>query len=549
MSATDIWMLIAGLGLFLYGMFHLEDSMKQMEGRSFKLFLQKNTKNKFKAILSGTMVTAVLQSSSIVNLMVLSFVGAGILSMRNAIAVVLGANIGGTFNSWLVALLGFKVDINSITLPLIGIAGICLVVFKQKKTIYQIGLFCMGLGMLFLGLQFMKQSMDAMMTQFDFSPYLTYPRIVFLLIGFIITSIVQTSSATVVVVLTALYAHVIPIETAIAVVLGAELGTTVKLILGAIGGNAAKKRVALGNSLFNVLTSAAGFILIEPIIQLITQTFLIKDPILVLVAFQTFINLAGVSLIYFFLNKYGDFLEKQFKESKKTVLQFLQNASVEVPSTITDMMNKEVGLYIERVIRFNLTTFHIKPNWLINSEFEGVYQNQYSKNDTVELPDQYQQLKESEGEILAYYSKAISQIKQPDEIVRINKLIEALRNAMYSAKGMKDVYQDKTEFSNSINEVKYEMYHQFQAELSEFYKVLYESFTNKEINNGLERIAALLEKNKIDFDERINHFYFHAGQNILKEKEISTLFNLNRELYSSCKAIALAVKDFKDKTE
>jgi phosphate:Na+ symporter len=549
MSATDIWMLIAGLGLFLYGMFHLEDSMKQLEGRSFKLFLKKNTKNKFKAILSGTMVTAVLQSSSIVNLMVLSFVGAGILSMRNAIAVVLGANIGGTFNSWLVALLGFKVDINSITLPLIGIAGICLVVFKQKKTIYQIGLFCMGLGMLFLGLQFMKQSMDAMMTQFDFSPYLTYPRIVFLLIGFIITSIVQTSSATVVVVLTALNAHVIPIETAVAVVLGAELGTTVKLILGAIGGNAAKKRVALGNSLFNVLTSAAGFIFIEPIIQLITQFFLIKDPILVLVAFQTFINLAGVILIYFFLNKYGDFLEKQFKESKKTVLQFLQNASVEVPSTITDMMNKEVGLYIERVIRFNLTTFHIRPNWLINSEFEGVYQSQYAKNDTIELPDQYQQLKESEGEILAYYSKVISQIKQSDEIVRINKLIEALRNAMYSAKGMKDVYQDKTEFSNSINEVKYEMYHQFQAELSEFYKVLYRSFTNIEINNGLERITELLEKIKIDFDERINHFYFHAGQNILKEKEISTLFNLNRELYSSCKAIALAVKDFKDKSE
>ncbi|HLD52371.1 MAG TPA: Na/Pi symporter [Sediminibacterium sp.] len=548
MSATDIWMLIAGLGLFLYGMFHLEDSMKQMEGRSFKLFLQKNTKNKFKAILSGTIVTGVLQSSSIVNLMVLSFVGAGILSMRNAIAVVLGANIGGTFNSWLVALLGFKVELNNVTLPLIGIGGICLIVFKQKKTIYQIALFCMGLGMLFLGLQLMKQSMDAMMTQFDFTPYLSYPRIIFLLLGFIITSIVQTSSATVVVVLTALYAHVIPIETAISVVLGAELGTTVKLILGAIGGNSAKKRVALGNSLFNVLTSAAGFIFIDPIIQLITQTFLIKDPILVLVAFQTFINLAGVILIYFFLNKYGNFLENQFKEDKKTVLQFLQNASVEVPSTITDMLNKEVGLYIERVIRFNLTSFHIKPNWLINSEFEFIYQSQYAKNDSIELPEQYQQLKESEGEILTYYSKVMSQMKQSDEIVRINKLIEALRNAMYSAKGMKDVYQDKTEFSNSINEVKYEMYHQFQSELSEFYKLLYVSFTNKEMNNGLESISSLLEKNKTDFDERINHIYFHAGQNMLKEKDIATLFNLNRELYSSCKAIALAVKDYKDKS-
>ncbi|HQS23300.1 MAG: hypothetical protein B7Y11_00770 [Sphingobacteriia bacterium 24-36-13] len=546
MSATDIWMLIAGLGLFLYGMFHLEDSMKQMEGRSFKLFLQKNTKNKFKAILSGTLVTGVLQSSSIVNLMVLSFVGAGILSMRNAIAVVLGANIGGTFNSWLVALLGFKVELNNITLPLIGVSGICLIVFKQKKLIYQIALFCMGLGMLFLGLQFMKQSMDAMMTQFDFTPYLSYPRLVFLFLGFIITAIVQTSSATVVVVLTALYAHVIPIETAIAVVLGAELGTTVKLILGAIGGNAAKKRVALGNSLFNVLTSAAGFIFIDSIIQLITHTFLIKDPILVLVAFQTFINLAGVLLIYFFLNKYGDFLENQFKEDKKTVLQFLQNASVEVPSTITDMMNKEVGLYIERVIRFNLTSFHIKPNWLINSEFEIIYQSQYAKNDSIELPEQYQQLKESEGEILAYYSKVIAQMKQSDEIIRINKLIESLRNAMYSAKGMKDVYHDKTEFSNSINEVKYEMYHQFQAELSEFYKILYASFINKEINTGLDSIPILLEKNKTDFDQRINHFYFHAGQNVLKEKDISTLFNLNRELYSSCKAIALAVKDCKD---
>ncbi|MBP7346156.1 MAG: hypothetical protein KA952_06450, partial [Sediminibacterium sp.] len=189
------------------------------------------------------------------------------------------------------------------------------------------------------------------------------------------------------------------------------------------------------------------------------------------------------------------------------------------------------------------------PNWLINSEFELDYQSQYAKNEAIELPNQYQYLKETEGEILAYYSKVISQMKQSDEIIRINKLIEALRNAMYSAKGMKDVYQDKTEFSNSINEVKYEMYHQFQAELSEFYKVLYESFVNKEMSNGLDSITLLLEKNKTDFDERINHFYFHVGQNVLKEKDISTLFNLNRELYSSCKAIALAVKDYKDKSE
>ena len=113
MTSTDFWKLLAGLGMFLYGMFHLEDTMKQLEGRAFKLFLQKHTKQKLSAIFSGTIVTAVLQSSSIVNLMVLSFVGAGMLSMRNALSVALGANIGGTFNSWLVALLGFKIDIGN----------------------------------------------------------------------------------------------------------------------------------------------------------------------------------------------------------------------------------------------------------------------------------------------------------------------------------------------------------------------------------------------------------------------------------------------------
>ncbi|MEO8085984.1 MAG: Na/Pi symporter, partial [Bacteroidota bacterium] len=176
MTVSDFWRLLAGLGMFLYGMFHLEDAMKQLDGRGFKLFLKEHTKKKLSAIFSGTVVTAVLQSSSIVNLMVLSFVGAGMLSMRNALGVALGANIGGTFNSWLVALLGFKVDIGKFTLPIIGIAGIGIIVFKNKKRFYQVSKFCMGFGLLFLGLDFIKESMDSSIRQFDFTPYLNYNR-------------------------------------------------------------------------------------------------------------------------------------------------------------------------------------------------------------------------------------------------------------------------------------------------------------------------------------------------------------------------------------
>jgi phosphate:Na+ symporter len=147
--------------------------------------------------------------------MVLSFVGAGILSMRNAIGVVLGANIGGTVNSWLVALLGFKVNMGVATLPIIGIAGIGLVIFKNKKNYYNLCRFVLGFGLLFMGLDYMKQSMDAAILNFDFKPYLKYHKIVFLLIGFVITALIQTSAATIVIVLSALNAQILPLETAV----------------------------------------------------------------------------------------------------------------------------------------------------------------------------------------------------------------------------------------------------------------------------------------------------------------------------------------------
>jgi phosphate:Na+ symporter len=316
-DVINVLQLIAGLSFFLYGMFHLEDALKQLEGRSFKLFLKKHTKNKLSSILNGTLVTALLQSSSIVNLMVLSFVGAGVLSMRNALGVVLGANIGGTFNSWLVALLGFKVDLGNATYPIIGIAGLAMVVFKDRKNYYQLSRFLFGFGLLFLGLDLMKESMDLAIHNLNLSRFLNYPRLFFLLLGFVITAIIQTSAATVVVVLSALHASIIPLETAVAVVLGAELGTSVKVVIGAIGGIAAKKRVALGNTLFNLVSTLLGLIFLDSIIVFISKILCISDPLFVLVSFQSLINVGSAIFFYFFLNQLGDFLEKSFVGKSK----------------------------------------------------------------------------------------------------------------------------------------------------------------------------------------------------------------------------------------
>ncbi len=549
MTTSDFWKLIAGLGLFLYGMFHLEDSIKQLEGRAFKLFLQKHTKKKLSAIFSGTIITGILQSSSVVNLMVLSFVGAGMLSMRNALGVALGANVGGTFNSWIVALLGFKVEIGKFTMPIIGLAGIGMIVFRNRKKFYQIAKFCMGFGLLFLGLEFMKESMDGLIREFDFTPYLSYNRIVFVLIGFVITALIQTSAATVVIVLSALYAQIIPIEIAVAVVLGAELGTTIKIFIGSIGGIPAKKRVAFGNIIFNIATSLFGFILLVPIIQLLREGIGIHDPLLILVSFQTFINISGVILFYYFLGYFASFLEKRFVGNEKTATYFLQNTSPEISDTAIEMVEKEVGLFIFSIIQLNLEAFQLAVEQPTDNEFKKHYEQKYRATNSFSFMDKYQLIKRAEGEILTFYSKMAQEELKKEDMIHLNQLMAAVRNAMYSAKGMKDIVLDRKEFSNSINDLKFGNYQLFRSQLNAFYSQILLVFLSEKRDACFESLSKLLEETKTDYEVRINNSYKDAGKNILKEEDVSTLFNVNRELYSSCKALVFSLKDYLLDTE
>ena len=526
--------MLAGLGLFIYGMFHLEDALKQMEGRAFKLFLKKHTATKPGAIISGTVVTGVLQSSSIVNLLVLSFVGAGMISMRNALGVMLGANIGGTFNSWLLALLGFKMDLASITLPFIGIAGIAMVIFRDRDSVYRVSKFCMGFGLLFMGLEYMKNSMTNLITHFDFRPYLDYPLIVFVMIGFIITALIQTSSATVVIVLSALYSTIIPLPTAVAVVLGAELGTTLKIMLGSVGGIPAKKRVAWGNMIFNILTSTFGFIFLLPLVKFI-QYLGIKDPVLVLVAFQTLINTVGVMAIYFFINNLADFLEKRFRDSTQTATLYIQNDNVEAVNAV-ETIEKEVELFIRRVILLNMEVFGLEKKTTDIKDAFPAGAGDYFKR--------YNLVKQSEGEIFSYYARMGKQKREETELIRLSRLMASVRNAMYSLKGMKDINHDRRELSNSGNDVKFAMYEFLRTQVADFYDKVNETFGQTSQEKAFSGLTALLGEIKSDFDKRMEHLYEHAGQKNLKGLDISTLFNINRELFSSCQAMVLSLKDY-----
>ena len=354
-----IWKLLTGVAIFMLGMNFIEESLHKVAGRPFKLFLKRQTSSNLKAITGGALVTGVLQSSSVVNMMVLAFVGAGVLTMQKALAVILGDNLGTTVDSWFFATVGFKVAIGNIAYVFIGIAGIATIITNKSKRWYQWSKFLLGIGFLFFGLEFMKSGMMELVKKIDLSEMNNYPPVLFLLIGLLITSLIQSSSATIAILLSALYANAISLYAATAMVLGSEIGTTLKFLLASVNGIADKKRVALGNFLFNVITSLLVLIILQPVNYFITGLIGVKNTLLALTFFQSLINLMGIILFFPFLNLFSKFLEKLFTKSDEDTL-FIHKVTPENTDLALDAFEKEIEYFLYYVIEYSLNIFGVK---------------------------------------------------------------------------------------------------------------------------------------------------------------------------------------------
>src|SRR6187402_1463660 len=357
-ESIDIWKMLAGVAIFLLGIKLLEESLQEIAGRRFKLFLKRQTENKIKAIAGGAVVTAVLQSSSVVSLMVLAFVGAGIIHMQNALAIILGANLGTTVSNWIVALVGFKVNIENIALPVTGLAGLGYVIFNKSSSLYNWSRFLFGFSFLFVGLGYIRSGIEEIVNQVDLTQYENSPVIVFVLVGFIITTIIQSSSATMALTLSALFAGGINLYDSMAITLGSEVGTTIKLFIASIKGTAVKKRVALGNFLINIITVSFVLLFLSPVNRLITEVIGIKDDLIALVFFQSLINIFGIFLFYPLLNVLGRFLENRFRSTDDETM-FIHKVDIKEPSTALDGLEKETGHFIEVVCIYALACFEI----------------------------------------------------------------------------------------------------------------------------------------------------------------------------------------------
>ncbi len=274
-SLLDFLGLLGAVGLFLYGMKVMSEGLQKAAGDRLRNILSAMTRNRFTGTVTGFFITALIQSSSASTVMVVSFVNAGLMTLAQSMAVIMGANVGTTFTAWIIALFGFKVDISAFALPLIGLAVPLL--FSSKSRTKSIGEFTIGFAFLFMGLDMISKYVPDLQSNPEMFEFLQrYASmgfgsvLIFCLVGLVLTMVIQSSAATFAITLIMCSKGWIDFPLACALVLGSNIGTTITPLLASMSGNVAAKRTAMGHLLFNFLGTVWVLAVFYPFVDLNT---------------------------------------------------------------------------------------------------------------------------------------------------------------------------------------------------------------------------------------------------------------------------------------
>jgi phosphate:Na+ symporter len=325
-TIVTFFQIVGSLGLFLFGIKLLSEGLQKSAGDKMKAILKLMTKNRFISIMTGILITIIVQSSSATTVMVVSFVNASLMGLTQAIGVILGANIGTTFTGWMVALLGFKVDIT--VLALVSIAFAAPMMFSKKNKTREIADILLGFGVLFLGLNYMSHSMPDITDNVDALAFLStinndtlLMNLLCILIGTFVTIVVQSSSAAMAMTLTMAYNGWLGVTASAAMILGSNIGTTITAYLASIGTSTTAKRAAWAHIIFNVVGSLIALVLFHPMLSFVNwitpgNIYNLAGPSLAaqlplfLAMFHSTFNILNTILFFPFVRQYSRFIER-----------------------------------------------------------------------------------------------------------------------------------------------------------------------------------------------------------------------------------------------
>jgi len=363
---------IGGLGLFLLGMWLMSDGLKMAAGSALNHFLHHWTNTRLRGLGVGIFLTGLIQSSGAVTVATIGFTNAGLLSLKRAIWIIFGSNIGTTTTGWLVTLIGFNFKISAFALPMIGL-GMILKLSKGETRIGALGQALVGFGVLFLGIDVLKETFSALGAgvslenggENGWQTILMYTGF-----GFLITVLMQSSSVTLAITLTALAGGLMTLIPAAAIVIGSNLGSTTTAVFSSFGTNSVAKRVVASHVIFNIITAVVSLILLYPLLSFIlfSQDILSFDQsaTMTLALFHTLFNLLGVLLMIPIADPLVKWLANRFKtkEEDQGKPHYLDKYALELPSLALHALSRET----ERLGHFSLAMAKDSLNFEVSSQ-------------------------------------------------------------------------------------------------------------------------------------------------------------------------------------
>ena len=346
--------IIGGVGLFLLGMTLMSDGLRSVGGNALRSLLQKWTGTRFSSVATGTAITALAQSSSATTLATIGFVSAGLLTFTQAVGVIFGANLGTTMTSWLVALIGLKLQISTVALPMVGLGAFLRLLAKGRPA--HIGGVLAGFGLIFVGIDVLQAGMQTIsqgISPADFAVEGLLGRLLLIGVGIVMTVVTQSSSAAIAATLTALSSGAIDLPQAAALVIGQNVGTTITAAVGSIGATIPARRTALAHILFNVMTGLIAFAILPlflDLVQDVTSSTGSVDHATFIAAFHTAFNILGVAVMLPFLAHFSRLVERLIPGPERMFTSGLDDSAQLVPTIGLDAAAHSVSEMIQVLI-------------------------------------------------------------------------------------------------------------------------------------------------------------------------------------------------------
>ncbi len=533
--------IVAGVGIFIIGMHFMEDGFKLFSGGILEKLISKSTDTTFKAVNLGVIATAFLQSSSLVSIIVISFLSAKIISLAGALGVVFGSAVGTTATTWIVSTLGLKIDIAALSLPMI-IFGVIFRFYKNKN-FQGLGNILLGLGFVFLGIAYMKDGFEDLkkgidLAQFSMDGYVGI--LVYALIGMIATIIIQSSSATMALTITALATGQIVYINAMAIAVGANIGTATTAALGAMVSNANAKRMAVGLFIFKGITAIFTIILLYFIIDLVDYLAILfgikeDDWAMKLAIFHTFFNLAGLVVFSFFIPKLVVFLKKMFVEDKETYIQkpkYLDSQVFAIPSIALKLTRKEtIHLYDNASEVLSHAIMLHRHRYLGKNDISTVVKE---STDIIELniDDFYQtRIKSLYSDIIDYSTYFINDLDSEKRIY-LYDLRSACRDIAEAVKNTKELQKNISKYLLSNNNYIKDEYNYIRESLAKTMNTI------NEIKNSKDEIDVLSKSELLkEYLKSLNVIATGRIDILIREKKIdkkmaTTLLNDSAHAYN-----------------